>query len=153
MKMTWLYFVVLTILCWGAYVPTIHAGQNSFGDKPGALRAFIFVGVAYFLLAGAVLAYLFITKQEPLELPFRGVSVSTFAGMLGAVGALGIVFAHKFGGNPLIVAPIVFAGAPVVNTLVSMMLQRPTSPPRIWFYIGIAMAAGGASMALRFKPK
>ncbi len=153
MKMTWLYFVALTVLCWGAYVPTIHAGQISFGDKSAPLRAFVFVGLAYFLLAAAVLAFLMIAKHEPLEFPLRGVSISTFAGILGAVGALGIVFAIKFGGSPLIVAPVVFAGAPVVNTLVSMMLKKPSSPPSVWFYVGIAMAAGGASMALRFKPK
>jgi len=153
--MTWLYFVVLTILCWGAYVPTIHAGQSAFGDKPGAgaLRAFFFVGVAYFMLASAVIAYLLITKDEPLEFPIRAVSISTFAGILGAIGALGIVFAMKFGGSPLIVAPVVFAGAPVVNTFVSMMMKKPSSPPSVWFYVGIALAAGGASMALRFKPK
>lgn len=153
MKMTWLYFVVLTILCWGAYVPTIHAGQTSFSGKTGALRAFMFVGVAYFMLAGAVLVYLYMTRQEPLEFAVKGVSLSTFAGVLGAIGALGIVFAIRYGGNPLIVAPIVFAGAPVVNTIVSMMIHKPASPPRVWFYVGIVLAAGGAFLALRFKPK
>ena len=51
----WLLFVMVTVLCWGAYVPTIHAGQVGFGPKPNALRAFMFVGVAYFLISVAVL--------------------------------------------------------------------------------------------------
>ena len=40
---TWLPFALVTILCWGAYVPTIHNGQMAFGGKNTALRAFLFV--------------------------------------------------------------------------------------------------------------
>ena len=147
----WLVFVVLTILCWGAYVPTIHNGQKAFGPN-GALRAFLFVGVAYFLVSMAVLVYMFVTKTEPTELTSKGVSVSIIAGVLGAIGALGIVFAMKYGGSPLIVAPVVFAGAPIINTLVSMMWHKPVNPPHPMFYAGIVLAAVGASIVLRFKP-
>lgn len=147
----WMLFVALTILCWGAYVPTIHNGQKAFGQN-GALRAFLFVGVAYFLVSMAVLAYMFVTKSEPTELTSKGVSVSIIAGVLGAIGALGIVFAMKYGGNPLIVAPVVFAGAPIVNTIVSMLWHKPTNAPHPLFYAGIVVAAIGASMVLRFRP-
>ena len=119
MKM-WFVFVLCTILCWGAYVPVLHTGQMSFGGKNAALRAFICVGVAYFLISAAVFGYVLATKAEPLEVTSRGVSLSTLAGVLGAVGALGIVFALVYGGKPIFVAPIVFAGAPIVNTMVSM---------------------------------
>jgi len=148
----WLFFVVATILCWGAYVPTLHGGQISFGGKSAALRAFIFVGVAYFLIAAAVLAYVLVTKAEPLEVTRRGVSLSTLAGVLGALGAIGIVFALRHGGRPIYVAPIVFAGAPIVNTIVSMIWHRPANPPHPLFLAGILLAAVGASMVLRFKP-
>jgi len=148
----WLLFVVATILCWGAYVPTLHNGQISFGGKSAAMRAFIFVGVAYFLIAAAVLAYVLMTKAEPLEMTRRGVSLSFSAGVLGALGALGIVFALRYGGKPIYVAPIVFAGAPIVNTIVSMIWHRPANPPHPLFFAGILVAAVGASMVLRFRP-
>ena len=147
----WMVFVVLTVLCWGAYVPTLHHGQTSFGSR-GPLRAFLFVALAYVLVASYVLIHLFVTIAEPLEFPSRAVGFSTFAGLLGAIGAIGIVFAMRHGGSPLLVAPLVFAGAPIVNTLVSMLWSRPAKPPSVMFYVGIALAAVGASLVLRFKP-
>jgi len=82
----------------------------------------------------------------------HGMTMGTIAGILGAIGALGIVFAMKGGGKPLIVAPLVFAGAPIVNTLVSMLFHKPTKSPHMLFYIGIVLAATGAAVALKYKP-
>ncbi len=148
----WLPCVAVTILCWGAYVPTLHNGQLGFGAKNAALRAFMFVGLAYFLISIAVLVYVLVTKAEPLEVTSRGMTMSTLAGVLGALGALGIVFALLHGGKPIVVAPIVFAGAPIVNTLVAMIWHKPAHPPGPLFYVGIVLAAIGASMVLRFRP-
>ena len=148
----WPLFVVCTVVCWGAYVPMIHHGQMAFGSKNSALRAFLFIGAAYFLIAGLTLAYLVWSKSEPLQLTRQGVTLSTVAGILGALGALGIVFAIKSGGTPLAVAPLVFAGAPVVNTLVSMLWDKPAKPPSVMFYLGIVLAGVGAAIVLRFKP-
>ncbi len=148
----WLLFVVVTVVCWGAYVPTIHHGQKAFGSPNSALRAFLFVGVAYFVMAGAILGYMAATGAEPLVFTRRGVSVSTLAGVLGALGALGVVFAIKNGGRPILVAPLVFAGAPVVNTIVSMIWDKPSKAPSVMFYLGILLACGGAALVLRFKP-
>lgn len=149
---TWMIYALCTVICWGAYVPMIHHGQSAFGGKSAALRAFLFVGVAYFLVAAAVLGYMLVSKAEPLELSARGMTLSTVAGILGAIGALGVVFAMKYGGKPLIVAPLIFAGAPVVNTFVSMIWNKPASPPKPMFYVGILMAGLGAALVLRFKP-
>jgi hypothetical protein len=152
----WMVFVLLTILCWGAYVPTLHQGQKDLGAN-SALRAFLFVGLADVLVALAVLGYVLISASEPMEFTNRGMSLSTLAGILGAIGALGIVFALKPhgvnpGASPLVVAPLVFAGAPIMNTIVSMAWHRPSAPPSAMFYVGIVLAAVGASLVLRFKP-
>lgn len=147
----WAVFVVLTIICWGAYVPTLHQGQKALGQN-SALRAFLFVGLAYLLVSLAVIGYMGITKAEPFEFTSRGMSVSTIAGILGAIGALGIVFAMKYGGKPIYVAPLVFAGAPIVNTMVSMLWHKPAKMPSLYFFMGILLAAVGAAIALRFKP-
>ncbi|MFQ5496154.1 MAG: hypothetical protein ACE5EX_12330, partial [Phycisphaerae bacterium] len=117
-----------------------------------ALRAFLFVGLAYFLVSLVVLAYVVWGRAEPLTLNGRGMALATIAGILGAVGALGIVFAMKYGGKPIYVAPLVFAGAPIVNTLVSMIWHKPSAPPNVMFYIGITLAAVGASLVLANKP-
>lgn len=149
----WPFFVMLTVLTWGAYVPTIHKGQTALG-KDSALRAFLFIGLAYFVMSLVVIIYVRVTGAEAWTFNGRGMSISTFAGILGAIGALGIVFALKpeSGGKPLFVAPLVFAGAPIVNTIVSMWLDRPEKSPSPMFYVGILMAAAGAGLVLRYKP-
>lgn len=155
MKVHWLVFVVATILTWGAYIPTIHAGQLGFGDPKGPLRAFMFVGVAYCLMALIIPGVLvFYAGQEPAHFPARGMTMSTLAGVLGALGALGVILALVSGGkeNAILVPPLVFAGAPIMSVLVNMALHPPKVPPAWPFYAGIVLAASGAALALRFKP-
>ena len=54
-KYAWLFFVVGAALSWGAYVPTIHHGQLALPAAANrAMKAFLFVGVAYFLVAVVV---------------------------------------------------------------------------------------------------
>ncbi len=150
---TWMWFVLIAVISWGAYVPMVHKGAQAFGGGKGSFRAFLFVGLAYFLMAGAILLYLSISKVEPLVMTSKGMSTSTIAGILGAAGALGVIFAtSRYGGSPLVVAPLVFAGAPIVNTFVSMMLHRPESAPKPMFYLGLLLAAAGAAIVLRFRP-
>jgi hypothetical protein len=85
----------------------------------------------------------------------------TFAilgGIAGAAGALCIIFSIKFGGNPIFVAPLVFAGAPIVNAIVSVVWKwKPYySDPSMrngWllFGAGILLAAIGAGLVLYSK--
>ena len=149
MKM-YVWFIVGAVLSWGCYVPILHHGQQLL--KNGALRGFLCVGVAYFLTAVLIPLALFAAKVEPWEWNMKGASFSTVAGVLGAAGALFIILAIKAGGSPLVIAPLVFAGAPIVNTLVSMGWHRPKSAPEPIFYFGLLLAAAGAFIVLRFKP-
>jgi len=153
MKALPLLFVLGAILSWGAYVPTIHEGQKGFAG--GALRAFLFVGLAYCLTAVIVPSLLvFVGKMEPAVFPSQGMSLSTLAGVFGAAGALCVILALKTGGADarLIVPPLLFAGAPIVATFIGMLLHKPASPPDWKFYAGLVMAAAGAALVLRFKP-
>lgn len=143
-------FILGAVLAWGCYVPMLHQGQTLL--KNGALRGFLCVGVAYFVTAVLVPLGLLGAKLEPWEWNQSGITWSTLAGVMGAAGALCIILAIKAGGTPFVVAPLVFAGAPIVNTLVSMSWHRPKSPPEPLFYIGLALAAAGAFLVLRFKP-
>ncbi|MCG3178556.1 MAG: hypothetical protein BIFFINMI_00884 [Phycisphaerae bacterium] len=147
-----LLFVAMAVLFWGAYVPMIHHGQTGFA-RPSPLHAFLFVGVAYFLTAVlAPIALLWLTDIEAPAWAARGIGLSTLAGVCGAVGALGVILALKTGGRPTWVAPMVFAGAPIVASLVAIAWDRPARSPSVWYWVGIFVAAGGAAMVLRFKP-
>jgi hypothetical protein len=153
MKQPWIWFVIMTIVCWGAYVPTIHEGQNAIGGKGRALWAFLLVGVAYFLVACVGPLLLLVSRGELSPLPSsKGTWVSILAGVLGAAGAFGVILALMNGGKPTTVPPLVFAGAPIVATFIAMLLHRPTRLPEWPFYLGLVMAATGAAMVLRFKP-
>jgi uncharacterized membrane protein len=148
----WLIFVVGAAFAWGTYVPLLHQGQQELG-RPSALRAFLFVGIAYFLTAvllPGILLWGF--KAEPLTFNMKGAGFSLVAGVAGAAGALCVAFAILKGGKPVIVAPLIFAGAPMINTLVSMVWHPPATTPKPIFFIGILMAAVGAGIALWSKP-
>lgn len=145
-------FILMAIVSWGAYVPTIHHGQLGFGEPKGPLRAFLFVGIAYFLVAVLIPGILILNKAEPHEFPTKAISLSTLAGVFGALGALGVIFALKSGGKPIYVAPLVFAGAPIMNVFVTMVWDKPAKAPTMPFYVGILLAAVGAALVLRFKP-
>lgn len=147
----WMLFVAGAVLSWGCYVPLIHEGQVQL--KGGALRAFLFVGMAYFLTAVVVpLVLLTGPKLEPWEFNPTGMKFALVAGIAGAAGALCVILALKFGGTPIYVAPLVFAGAPIVNALVSMAWHKPKSAPELGFYLGLVLAAVGAGLVLRFRP-
>lgn len=150
----WLLFVVVTIVCWGIYVPILHHGQKELGGTSRSLWAFLFVGVAYFLVAVLIPLVLLSARRElaAFDGSVSGIGLCTLAGVIGALGALGVILALLYGARPIFVAPVVFAGAPLVNTLVSMIWDKPRDPPHMLFYVGILLAALGAGLVLRFKP-
>ena len=78
---------------------------------------------------------------------------ATVAGALGAIGAVCIILAFRNGGSPVIVMPLVFAGAPLVNVLYTMWQHPPRQAPNPLLYVGFLLAAVGAGMVLYFKPQ
>lgn len=125
----------------------------------GRYKAFLFVGVAYFITAVlAPLAMLWF-KGASWSFPSKGMSLSLLAGILGAAGAFFVLLALgagiKQGTGPSVVMSIVFAGAPVVNAIVALSLHPPKGgwgAIPIPFYIGILLAAMGGCMVTVFKP-
>jgi hypothetical protein len=63
-----------------------------------------------------------------------------------------VILALMYGGTPTTVPPLVFAGAPLVATLIGMALHRPSQAPSPLFFVGIVLAAAGAALVLRYKP-
>ena len=152
-KYAWLFFVVGAALSLGAYVPSIHHGQLALpAGANRAFKAFLFVGVAYFLIAVLVPGAVLVTRPDHAGFARHGMIVSTVAGALGALGALCVIFALRWGGKPIYVAPLVFAGAPIVNVVVSTIWDRTYKLPDWRFLLGILLAAVGAALVLRYKP-
>jgi hypothetical protein len=150
----WLFFVIGAFLSWGSYVPVLHEGQSALGGGkpgPGALRAFLCVGLAYFATAVVVPLIVMLVNKEDMSMNARGFTFSFAGGALGALGALCIIFALKSGGSPMYVPPLVFAGAPIVNAIISLLWHPPEISPGPKFWIGIIMAGVGAGLVLYEK--
>ena len=48
--MNWLIFALMTVVTWGVYGAFLHTGQLGMKDAMnGRYKAFLFVGLAYFL--------------------------------------------------------------------------------------------------------
>jgi drug/metabolite transporter (DMT)-like permease len=147
--MGWVIFVAGAALSWGAYGVILQQGQAQLGNP---LKALLCVGVAYFLI-GVLVPLVGLSAQGGLGgFNTGGVIRATLGGALGAAGAVCIIWAFKSGGIPIYVMPLVFGGAPIVNTLFSMMLNPPKEPINPMMYVGILLASCGASMVLYFRP-
>lgn len=150
-----LSFVALTFFCWGVYGPVLHEGQAELGAplQPSSLRPFICVGLAYFLIAVIVPVALLRTTKEPGQWSSGGLAWSIAAGIITALGALGIILAFKSRGSPVYVMPLVFGGAPVVNVVVTMWMNKTFKEANPIFLAGVAVVAIGAAGVLYFKPE
>ena len=147
---SWVPFVLLTVLSWGTYIPTLHKGQLALGGS--GVHAFLMVGVAYLLVAILIPGTMIARAGSWGLFTGGGVWFTIAAGVLGALGALGIVLALANGGRPTVVPPLVFAGAPVVSVFVAMLYNPPQNSPSPVFFLGILMAAAGAGLVLAYRP-
>lgn len=160
--MSWLVFSLMTVACWGLYGVLLHSGQISLGGGPGGgdpnarYKSFLLVGVAYFFIAVLAPAVLILMNGGGVDFwnyNWKGVKTSFIAGAVGAFGAFFVLMAFGAGGKPWVVMSIVFAGAPIINAVVSLAMHPPKAaiPPQ--FLLGIAMAAIGGFLVVYFKPK
>jgi hypothetical protein len=141
--------ISLTALCWGLYGPVLHFGREAMQS---ALRPFVCVGVAYFLIA-VIIPLALLRRGERGDWTTRGVAWSLLAGAAGALGALGVILALFFGGKPIYVMPLVFGGAPVVNTLLTAFMNRAFNQLKAPFLAGLILVVTGAVTVLVFKPQ
>jgi uncharacterized membrane protein len=148
--MNWIVFALGAALSWGMYGPTLHKGQVLLGHP---MRALLCVGVAYFLVAVLIPGGSLASSGQLNHFTTAGTLYATLGGVLGAFGAIFVFWAFRAGGIPTYVMPIVFAGAPVVNVIVTMWTHPPKVAPNPLLYVGFVLAAAGAGMVLYFKPQ
>ena len=162
--MNWLIFALMTVVSWGVYGVLLHKGRGYMPmgvETPYAgLKAFLFVCLAYALIGIATAAML---KWRGSNWSFTGNGIrwSLVAGAAGAVGAFTLVLAlgaaaqlYK-GAAAAAVMPIVFGGAPIVNTVVAMLLHPPEGGLKalpLPFILGCVLAASGAFLVAKFAP-
>lgn len=162
--MNWITYALLTVASWGVYGVLLHKGRSQMPMGPetahAGLKAFLFVCLAYALIGIATLALL---KLRGTNWSFTsgGVRWSLIAGGAGAIGAFTLVLAlgaaapiYK-GAAAAAVMPIVFAGAPIVNTIVAMSVHPPAGGLKslpLPFILGCVMAATGAFLVAKYAP-
>ncbi len=142
--------IALTAACWGLYGPVLHFGRE---EMHSPLRPFICVGAAYFLIAVLIPLVILALRGEKGAWTKQGILWSLFAGSAGALGALGVILALTFGGKPIYVMPLVFGGAPVVNTLLTAFMNRAFDQIKAPFLAGLILVVAGAVTVLVFKPQ
>jgi len=161
--MTWLAFAFLTVVSWGVYGVLLHKGQTLMKSETGNVdpsllryKAFLFVGIAYFLVAILAPLLLLMSKGAAFSGYTKdGIVWSLIAGVAGAVGAFGVLLAFGAKGQPGVVMSIVFAGAPVVNAFYALSQHPPAGgwgAIKPQFYAGIVLAAVGGCLVTFYKP-
>ena len=148
----WMFFVALAGLCWGVYVPLVAEGGKELHNP---FAAFLCVGAAYFFLR-------FCYRRLPAVRGQEGWSGTAAASVCPpwpaspgpSAPCASFSPRSSFGGPPMFVAPVVFALAPVINTIVSLFwhpdegaftLGAPREPVHWSLYLGVVLAGLGAA--------
>lgn len=155
-SMTWLIFALMTVASWGLYGVFLHTGQAGMADPVnGRYKAYLFVGIAYFITAVLAPLGLLMASGATWTFPVKGMLWSLLAGTVGAIGAFCVLLAFGAKGTPSVVMSIVFAGAPIINAIVALSLHPPAggwASLRWQFVAGILMAAIGGCLVTLYKP-
>jgi uncharacterized membrane protein YeaQ/YmgE (transglycosylase-associated protein family) len=163
MKLHWTIFALGTVITWGLYGAFLHKGSMGFLPDPNyRLKAFLFVGVAYLIVAIVGPLILIAASGKGFEFSNEkgGITLSIVAGVLGAAGALFAILA--LGANPTPgpaaasqVMSLIFAGAPIVAAIYGLILKPPAGglTSLDWrFVVGLLLAASGGALVTLFKP-
>lgn len=176
MNVPWWGYVLLAGLSWGTYVPLIFYGGTELTTRPGTiggrLASILCVGVAYFLMAVVIPVVLMSVRDDAKpEWKVNGLIFSGLAGVMGALGAICVIFASKAavdqarldGVNPatyrIYIAPLIFSLAPFINTMLSLVWHpKPGEPFHFGFDLpgwklpaGILLVAVGTFLILMSK--
>jgi hypothetical protein len=144
--------IIMAAICWGSYGPMLHIGQSKMSGS--RLRPFICVGIAYFLIAVLVpLALIYGRANDSGSWTPVGMTWAFFAGVAGAVGALGVILAFNAGGKPIYVMPLVFGFAPVINTSITLSEKNAWGLVPLMFWVSLGVAIAGAVTVLITAPK
>jgi len=155
-EMNWwfLAFVAMVWVCWGKYGVQVHAATMAFGRS--GIRSMVALSSAYGVVAllGGLIVY-FAGVEPHATLTSAGLKDGMLAGAITTAGAWGVVFGNRYvRGGPSIVMPLVFAGAPVVNSFYVMWASSVSwGVIDIRFWLGLAIIIVGGYLVLANKPE
>lgn len=155
MNIPWWGYVIGAGLAWGTYVPLVFFGGSQLSQlgptgapigMGGRLASILCVGIAYFVLAVVIPVALMAVRDDATpQWKIPGLVFSGLAGVAGAVGAICVIFASKAAVDQAIlegavtpmekavyrvyIAPLIFALAPAINTLVSLFWHPKGDDP------------------------
>lgn len=149
----WMSYAFFTMACWGTYGVLLHLGAVGMDDPThGRVKAFLFVGIAYFLVAVLAPAALLWWRGATWDFSAAASGWSLLAGTVGALGAFGVLLAFGAGGRPAVVMALIFGGAPIVNAIIATTKAGLWGEVRWPFLLGIALAAVGGGLVSLYKP-
>ena len=148
--MNWVWFAIGAALSWGLYGPMLHKGQVALGNP---MRALLCVGVAYLLVAILIPGGTLVSQGQLNNFNSAGTIAATVAGVLGAFGAIFVIWAFRAGRRAQLrhahrVRLRAPGERPVHDVLASAEGRAESSAVR-----GFLMTALGAGMVLYFKPQ
>lgn len=153
-EMNWWFLpaVALVWVFWGKYGVQVHSSIEAFGKS--GMRAMISLSAAYVLVAVGALLYVAVGLDTAASFNQVGFNRGLIAGLITTLGAWGIVFGNRYvKGGPSIVMPLVFAGAPVVNSFYVMTVGGASwAAVDVRFWIGILVIIAGGYLVLANKP-
>jgi protein-S-isoprenylcysteine O-methyltransferase Ste14 len=173
----WWVYVIVAGLAWGTYVPIIFYGGQELGNPKaplgGRLASILCVGGAYFVMAVLIPLAMMSTRDDATPTwKSTGLVFSSLAGVMGAVGAIAVIFASKAAVDQakaeqlanlatyrIYIAPMIFCLAPLINTLLSLVWHpQPGDPFHFGFTVpswhlpvGILLVAAGTFLVLYSK--
>lgn len=152
---TWVIFALMTVVTWGVYGAFLHRGQTLMADPVnGRFKAFLFVGIAYFLTAVLAPLVVLVMSGASWKMPTSGMTWSLIAGIMGAAGAFCALLALGASKGSPAVMSLIFAGAPIVNAFTAIAMHPPEGGMQLkpQFVLGLILAAAGGGLVALYRP-
>lgn len=115
LRAKWLYYSILCVLCWGAWVLGAKLGSNEIpASAMQFLFAFGFIPVALLVL---------ILKPVKFEKSVKGIAYSLGNGVLAGIGGLALFAAYRSGGNTSVITAAT-ALYPLITVVLAILVLR-----------------------------
>ena len=150
----WLLFSLIKVMALGLYGVILHASRIAMADPTnGRHKVLLFAGITYLLIAVIVSISMLVVRGAQWRFPTKGIVFAALAGVVSAMGAVGLLLAFGAQGTPVVVMSIFFAGVPIINAVVSMVIDTPQPGGLRWqFIVGIQLAIAGSCMVTIYRP-
>lgn len=139
----WFLLSLVVMLAWGLQAYFIKLA-NATMSAEGIFFYMMVSALAFIPVALALTDY-----SHPINLGLAGPPLAAVIQILNAVGALLLVYAFRYG-KAIVVSPLINAGAPLLTSVISLLIAGQLPGP--YKLAGIVLALGGA-LLLSLQPE